>query len=204
MDSADRSVRRPTTAPIMSRGPPVVNCVGQEALEDETDRSPGENGKADRNREFFRNSLTSPAESARASYPVAQRKATGAGISARCHARASGRPSPTHASMKSSICRATVRISNSASTRLRPARARSARRSGASMRPPSAAAKAVGVVRVDRHRAMAAHLGEAAPPRGYQRRAARERFQRRAAERLGASVSAIPIAAFSHAALTSA
>ena len=40
-------------------------------------------------------------------------------------------------------------------------------------------------MRVDRHRAVAAHLSEAAQPRGYQRRAACERFQRRAAERLG-------------------
>ena len=51
------------------------------------------------------------------------------------------RPSPMQASMKSSILRATVRMSNSASTRLRPARARSARRSGASINPPSAAAR---------------------------------------------------------------
>ena len=45
---------------------------------------------------------------------------------------------------------------------------------------------AIGVARFDRHRAGTADLGQAAPPRGDERGAARHRFQRRSAERFGA------------------
>ena len=93
---------------------------------------------------------------------------------------------PRQASMKSSICRATARMSNKASTRLRPARASSARRSGASSNWPSAAARPSRVARIGGDRARAADLGQAAAPGGDERRAARHRFERRSAERFGA------------------
>ena len=87
--------------------------------------------------------------------------------------------------MNSSICSRDRRISKAASTRLRPARASSARRSGASSKLAERRRKAVGVARFDRHRAWPADLREAASPRGDKRGAARHRLERRAAERFG-------------------
>ena len=89
--------------------------------------------------------------------------------------------------MKSSIWRATVRISKSCFDALAP-RARE-------IRPPfglihelaERGGETIRVARIDRDRAWAADLGQAAAPRGDERGAAGERLERRAAERLGAS-----------------
>ena len=114
------------------------------------------------------------------------------------------RPSPRQASMKSSICRATVRISKSCSTRSRPARTSSARRSGASSNWPSAAAR----LSASPGSTVIAHGPQisAKPPRPEVMSAAPLASASSAVRPNGSGpvVSTIPTAALSHAALTSA
>ena len=104
-------------------------CFGQEALQDKADRSAAETPRARRQTRISPELMGLPE-------PQTARVTGCARPEGNRTARFTlpARPPPTHASMKSSICRATARMSNSPSTRLRPARASSARRSGASMK----------------------------------------------------------------------
>src|SRR6185437_4087275 len=179
MVSADSNVRRPTTAPIMSRGPPVVNSSGSRRWRMRPTAPPAKTARPTATANV--SGLMGLPSRERGTYRAPSGKATG-------ERRASG-PSPLFSDARLDEIVHAPRDRVNVEQRL-DALAPRAGEIGAPVgrvhelterRGDSAA-----IARVREDRARAADLGKAASPGSYERRAAGERLERGAAERLGA------------------